>query len=248
MDLGKKAADYAAALATKFLAARQKAAILEPMLSRELGGIFDNSYGAHAFIALRQTLTLDLVRDAWAFSLDADTRSPSLQNIWAMIQKPAVRSRLRAKAITPYGTKDSLDEGDWTEEEKEIWRDLWSARDIETQGKSFDDAFTRVEADLPAILSSDRAKRISQARKKTIAHYDMRASEAGAELFPLSEIGLKMNDAAKFMDETEPFIWDVVLLATWGSYDAAGFENRSRLYAADFWARLQGKPPVTEVD
>jgi hypothetical protein len=107
---------------------------------------------------------------------------------------------------------------------------------------------TRVEADLPAILSSDRAKRISQARKKTIAHYDMRASEAGAELFPLSEIGLKMNDAAKFMDETEPFIWDVVLLATWGSYDAAGFENRSRLYAADFWARLQGKPPVTEVD
>jgi hypothetical protein len=165
-----------------------------------------------------------------------------------MIQKPAVRSQLRAKAITTYGTKDSLDEGDWTEEEKEIWRELWSAHDIETQGDTFDTTYDRVERGLPAILASDRAQRISKARKKTIAHYDMRASEAGAELFPLSEIGLKMNDAAKFMDETEPFIWDVAVLATWGSYDAAGFENRSRLYAADFWARLQGKPPVTEVD
>lgn len=246
MDATKKVADYAAALATKFLAARQKAAILQPMLGRDLAALFDNSYGAHAFIALRQTLTLDLVRDVWAFALDGDCRAPSVRNIWTMLQKQPTHDELRKKAATPYGSTDGLDEGDWTDEEKEIWRELWSARDTETQGSAYDATFQRLADGLPTLLSSERAGRISKARKKTIAHYDMRVSAAGAELYPLSEIGLKMNDATTFMDEIEPFIWDVVLLATWGSYDVASFENRSRIYAADFWARLQGKPPVKE--
>lgn len=45
----------------------------------------------------------------------------------------------------------------------------------------------------------------------------------------------------EFLAPIDPVAWDVVLVATWGSYDAEGFEEMHRQYADDFWARIQGK-------
>src|SRR5689334_9253966 len=92
---------FATVMANRFLSARQKLAIQEPLLDGEIPAVLDNSYGAHAHRALCMTLQLDLMRDIWAFTLDFDERSPSLRNTWRLIQDDQARSALRAVATAP---------------------------------------------------------------------------------------------------------------------------------------------------
>jgi len=74
----------------------------------------------------------------------------------------------------------------------------------------------------------------------------MRQTRDGPKPYALKDIGLTWGDPRKFMDELNPILWNLVLLAKWGSYDFEGFERLHRLYADDFWARIQGKAPVKE--
>ncbi|HEX3757046.1 MAG TPA: hypothetical protein VHV26_18400 [Rhizomicrobium sp.] len=244
----RKVSAYASAMVSKYLSARQKLAILEPLLGDDIARVFDNSYGAHAFKTLRLTLTLDLIRDIWAFTMDSGSRAPSLKNIWSLIETKELSAALRDTAIQPYDARDSLSEDEWTPEEIAHWRDLWSAKDKMNQGASFDRSFEKVSAVLPKFFASERATRVELARKKTIAHYDMKITKEGPKLHPLSEIGLKWDDPRLLLEELDPILWDVVLIATWGSYDREGYEYRNRLYAADFWARLQRKPPIYDIE
>ncbi len=98
------------------------------------------------------------------------------------------------------------------------------------------------------MLHSELTVALARARKKAIAHYDMVATKDGPKLHRLADIGLKWGDAKVFLNELDPIVWDLALLATWGSYAKDEFERIARLYAADFWARLRGKPPVDDVD
>jgi hypothetical protein len=242
-----KVGAYATAMVDRYLTARQKIAILEPLLSQGISKRFDNSYGAHAYRTLALTLNLDLIRDIWAFALDSDERAASLRNVWRQIENQELRAALRVRAAKPYKTETTFGEG-WSEEEKARWRAKWDADDVEKQGKAFDDAFTRATAAVPELIRSDLADKLDLARKKAVAHYDMKATKDGPKPYPLTDIGLKWNDPKHFLDRMNKVLWDVVLIATWGSYDVDGFEETSRLYAADFWARLQGKPPVNHID
>lgn len=243
-----KASAYATAMANRYLSARQKLAIMEPLVSDEMSKRFDKSYGAHAYRTLTLTLILDLLRDIWAFTLDSDERAPSLRNIWRLVENKELHAALRAIAATPRKGETTFSGDEWSEEEKAQWRARWDAEDIEKQEKAFDDAFKRASAGVPELINSELAGKLDTARKKAIAHYDMRATKDGPQLYPLVDIGLKWSDPKSFLNQLEKILWDVVLLATWGSYDVDGFERTSRLYAADFWARLQGKPPVDQID
>ncbi|HEY5336874.1 MAG TPA: hypothetical protein VIJ85_01615 [Rhizomicrobium sp.] len=218
------------------------------MLGDAIASRFENSYGAHAFISLRTTLILDLIRDIWAFVLDSDLRAPSLRNIWRLAEESEVLLALREDFSTPHNSRDGLEEEDWSEEEILHWRDQWVAEDIKTQSQSFDSAVSRVRANLPKMLTSERAQKFDRARKKIIAHYDMRLTKDGPKLHPLSEIGIKYDDPKLFLKEVGPIIWDVVLITTQGTYDLPGYDHRNRLYAADFWARIQGNASVTDID
>src|SRR5712675_1325206 len=161
---------------------------------------FNNSYGAHAYRALTLTLLLDLMRDIWAFTLDQDDRAPSLRNVWCLIENAELHTALRAVAATPYKTEATFS-GDWSEDEKASWRAKWDAEDVEKKGKAFDDAFKRATVAVPELIKSELAGKLDTARKKAIAHYDMKATKDGPKLFPLGEIGLKWGDAQAFLDQ-----------------------------------------------
>jgi AbiU2 len=242
-----KASAYATAMANLFLSARQKLAIMEPLLGEEISNRFNDSYGAHAYRALTLTLNLDLMRDIWAFTLDPNKHAPSLKNVWRLVENKELHAALRAVAATPYKGGATFSGDGWSEDEKAQWRARWDKEDIETRGRAFDKAFKRTSVALPELVASELAGKLDRARKKAIAHYDMMVTKDGPKLFPLADIGLKWGDPKAFLDQIDQVLWDVVLLATWGSYDVKGFEQRSRLYAADFWARLQGKPPVENI-
>lgn len=242
-----KVAALASALADRYLSARQKLAILSSFLAPEITKILDNSYGARAHDALALTLILDLVRDICAFALDRDRRTVSLAVMWHLIQADELRAALRVKAATP-SRKSVQWGGDATKEHRDALMAKWDAEEKAKREADFDAAFNRVENSLPPVLDSQTAKTLWEVRSKIIAHYEMRSGEKGLVLYPLEKSGLKWGTPREFMDQLDPIIWDVILLATWGSYDVEGFDQMHRLYAADFWARLQGKPPVNHID
>lgn len=242
-----KVGAYATAMADRYLSARQKLAIMEPFIGEDITKLFDKSYGAHAHDALALTLVLDLIRDICAFALDDDERAPSLVNIWRLMQAKDLHDALRNKAAQPLKANTHFGEG-IKEEEKAGLVEKWRAQDIEERGKAFDEAYAQVAKGVPNIADSDLAGKFLLARNRAIAHYEMRAGENGPELYKLADAGLTWGSPRQFMDQLDPVLWDTVLVATWGSYDERAFDRAARLYAADFWARLQGKPPVSHVD
>lgn len=241
----EKVKAYATALADKYLFARQKLAIMEPLLSEEITKLLGKSYAAHAHDALAVTLILDLVRDICAFTLDTDGRAASLVNIWRLVSHADVRSALRAVAAKP-DARNAIWAKGLTAQEKSAWLSGIEKEDIERNGAAFDEAFARAEKAIAEIVHLDLAETFKTVRDKALAHYEMRPGRDGYELFDLGKAGVKWGSPREFLDRLDRVVWDVVLIATWGSYDEEGFEKAHRLYAADFWARLQGKPPVRE--
>jgi len=239
----EKVKAYATVMADKYLFARQKLAILEPLTSEEITKLFDRSYGAHAHNALALTLILDIVRDICAFTLDKDERSASLVNIWRLLGDAHLRTALKDVATSHRGSHSVWSKG-LTPEERAAWKAEIEAEDAHGKSIAFDEAYARVERCVPDIAESEMAAIFKIARDKALAHYEMRAGRGGYELFDLGSIGLKWGSPREFLDRLDRVVWDVVLVATWGSYDEEGFEKSHRLFAADFWARLQGKPPI----
>lgn len=234
---------YASAMVDRYLSARQKLAIVEPFLADDMRKLFQNSYGAHAYVALSLTLVLDLIRDSCAFVLDTDERAPSLTNVWQLLQADDLRAALRSKIARPYAHGTIYGEG-FDNEEQAAWEAKMVQEDVERKANDFDDAYARAAEGVLRIADSELATKFKTARDKAIAHYEMRAGKDGPKLYRLDQIGLTWDAPRRFIEQLDPVLWDVVLVATWSSYDDRGFDEMHRLYAADFWARLQGRHPV----
>lgn len=209
---------YASTMADRYLEARFKLEILEPMKAPEFTALMDGTYGGHAYNMLSLTLLLDLVRECCAFVLDRHDRAPSLANIWAQISEEDLRKALREAA----GHK-AFDDRDRAE------------RQIE-----FDSVFDKLRTGIPRILDSEISDNFLKARNKGIAHYDMQGTKDGPKMFDLSAAKLTWGAPREFLDGAAESIWGAVLVATWGSYDIDGFNTTHKTYAEDFWARVRG--------
>lgn len=158
-----------------------------------------------------------------------------------------LRTALREVAGEPVIPPMTFGEG-FTHQQQVSFRKSLEIEHTETRSRDFDQAFSDAAIGVAKILESDLAQKISRARKKAIAHYDMRRGESGPELFKLSDAGLTWGSPRELLDMLRPVLLDVVRLAAGRIYDVEGYDRRDRLYAADFWARLHGKPPVDHVD
>jgi hypothetical protein len=242
-----KVAKYAIVMADRYLWARQKLAIMELLVSGDIAQKVDDSYGAHAYETLSLTLAMDLIRDAFALTLDSDDRAPSLANVWKLMSAEDLRTALRDVAGQPVIPPMTFGDGFTKQQQVCISKSL-EVENAETRCRDFDQAYSDAAIGVTQTLDSDLAKKISRARKKAIAHYDMRLGKSGPELFKLSDAGLTWGSSREFLDMLNPVLLDVVRLAAGRIYDVEGYDRRDRLYAADVWARLQGRAPVDHID
>lgn len=246
----EKIVAYAKAMADLYLSANQKLAILDPLLGKGFSEPLDSTHGAHAYNALTLSLLLDVVRDSHAFVLDRDSRAPSLENIWLIMNEAALKRALREVWSRPPAPGTFHDGGQvLSGERKRKAEDEYYVRERREREARFDGLWTEVEADLPKVLGSPLARRIRDARNKSVAHYEMRSAGGALKVFQPADAGLTWGDPSAFMDQVEPVLFNVVLLATNGSYDLTRFKAVHAEYARDFWDRLrssgekQGKNP-----
>jgi hypothetical protein len=206
----------------------------------------NNSHGANAYNALSLTLLLDLVRDLCVLGLDDDPRAPSLANIWQLLRSQELRDALRDKAARPH-RRESLHAENVPPGLLKSIQDRFQHEDVERQQRAFDEAYARAAANIETILASEIAKAFKTARDKVIAHYEMRGGKSGPALYDVRDTGLTWGSPREFINMIDRSIWDVVLLATWGSYDEEGFDEMHRRYAKDFWTRVQGIAPTDKI-
>jgi hypothetical protein len=242
----KKLEAYAKELPDLFFGCHQKLAVLDELIKPEINALVDDSYGAHAHNALCLTLLLDIVRDICAFALDGNDRATSLRNVLHMLSQPELRSAARDQYSLPYQTYIAPDPETSEIEREELIQRL-AREDREEKAAAFDRIYSSLEP-ASALIDSERATVFRTARNKTIAHYEMRAGPVGsATRFDLRDAGLMWGDPRAFLQDIEQPLVNAVLLSTGAYYPPGDFKYVNRLYAADFLARLTGKPPVTSV-
>jgi hypothetical protein len=224
-----KATGTARLLTLKYIVARQNREIMRGILADDVTDIFQNTYGAHALQALRYTLITDLVRECYAIALDNDPRSPSLCRVVSELGKYEVREILKAEYAAVKGPFAMLGES-----REEFNR--WSALVTEDRKRKFEVVYARLVQDWERFKEGDLAKRVATARNKAVAHYEVRDED---KRYVLARSGIKWEDPELFLDEISSMIWDAVLLCTNQSYAVALYEERSQLYAKDFWTRLR---------
>lgn len=226
------------------LDADHKLAILEGLGTEEVRGRFYNSYGADTHEVLCRTLLFDSIRDIWAFTLDRDTRAPSLMHLWAVLANPDLRNAFREQfddsaAFEWWGPEMSIEESDL------LMEPLRRQRRAEAFAY-FDAGFCQLEVSVPDLLQSDLARRMDKARKRVVAHYNMKKYANGHAMFDVGELGLRWDDTRRFLTQAEPIILDLAGYLARSSYDVREFKRVHRLRVDDFYSRLMGKGPIAE--
>jgi hypothetical protein len=238
-----KLAAYAAAMGYRWLDANQKVAIFSGLHSEELRHRLGRSHGAIAYDVLARTLLFDLIRDVWAFTLDDDTRAPSVADLWQKFGSVEVRSALREQF------DDSGTLKDWfpaAVPAAERARRMNAAR-LDRKAvayEAFDIAFRFLDREVPAALNSERAERISKTRNRAIARYNMRQTGGEYAVFDPSTTGLEWEDPARFLADIRPIVLELTGLVARAGFDIPEFERVHRHAADDSWSRLLGEGPV----
>ncbi len=227
MALVDKAKAYADAMVKCLWLADAKSAVGLGLAAYDLQERLAYSHGAAAYETLAKVLMGDLIRSTWAFTLDRDTRAPSVANLWAMLNSADLRAELRAQALASRQSTDgsSVVGTDPTHD--------------------FDAALRGLETAVPAFLECEAAQRIYNARNRGVAHYNMASSAAGdAELFDLASVGLRWKHPTEFLAQARPIVLKLAEFLTQTQYVAQDHEFLQQMRAADFWSRVMGKGPI----
>ena len=222
-----KAAAYAGAMVDCLWIAEAKAAVGLGLVAHDLRERLAYSHGAAAYETLSRGLLGDLIRTTWAFTLDRDTRAPSVANVWAMLSSADLRRELRERLVESRVTTGGR---------------VNVAADEHSE---LDGALPGLEIAVPAFLESEAAHRMHNARNRGVAHYNM-ISDANrdVELFDLASLDLRWKHPREFLAIAKPIVLSLAELLTQTQYAAQDYEFLHNLQAADFWSRIMGKGSI----
>lgn len=232
---------FAEAIAKLYVEADRKLAILEVMEECELAERLDGCAGLGGYYSLLTSLRCDLIRDIWAVLLDRDDRAPSIAHLCYEFDDLASYCALRLQyAETRFacwldtsGASGCAGAGATAHVP---CVDYWSASLAE-----FDDTVSGLRLRVQSLLASDRARRLSVARNRGIAHYNMvKGRDKEHALFDLSTLRLELSDSQLVLEQAEPSIIELTRLLGGPVFDVAALRRLNQVQAGDFWTRLLG--------
>ncbi len=226
---------YSRAMLRRYVAADRKLAMLKPIAyDQDLIARWDKSVGALGVTVLQETLFLDLVGDARAFTLDLDNRAASLRNVMQMLADDDLRAAVRDAFCAPPPKE-------WvgppmTEEMAQI-RQTLDRKAQQQKSADFDRRYAELVKGAGALVQHKLSNKIDRARHRLVGHFGMtkdRTDEEPRAVTP-QDVGLKWGDIEKFFEMAEPLIAETDLLVsntTWAMEQSKAIHER---VAKDFW-------------
>ena len=230
----RKVQAYSGTVASKFLYADRKYALLSPLMtSKEFISRYDDSLGAHGLKTLRISLYLDVIQDLSALTYDSNPRAACLSNLSCLLGRQELLNALRedfCRVDFENLHRSGMDE---------IVAAQMHAQFIEEQalerGQTFDDTVERIRIALENVLDSDLWSRIKKTRDKTISHFQMTAAGEDPRPVTLEDIGLTWGSIGEFMSMVEPIVFDVEMVVSGATYALEDFKKSHKQIGDDFW-------------
>lgn len=222
---------YAKTLIELYLQTHQKVEILESLGTTDLVDRLHHSYGANAFDALVNVLIEDIIRSTWAFALDQAEATPSMVNIWRLVNHAGVLPVLRER----FGASQSVDAVQGQEE----------LGNTKTRLRQFDEAVDRLRQCVPAVTTGPQANNFVRARHKGVAHHEMqRFAGASPQRFDLRSADINWEGLREFVESLTPVVRDLALIITGTDYRIAEVHEHHRINVLDFWMRIMGNGSI----
>ncbi len=218
---------YAKTLIDLYLQTHQKVELLESLGTTDLVDRLHDSYGANAFDALVNLLIEDIIRSTWAFALDRAEATPSVVNIWRLVNHVGVLPVLRERFVTaqssdPVRGKERFGEA-------------------ETRSQQFDDAVDRLRQTVPAVTVGPQPNKFVAARHKGIAHHEMqRFAKGSPKRFDLRSTEIGWDGLREYVESLAPVVSDLALIITGTEHRLAYMHEHHRINVMDFWMRIMG--------
>jgi len=223
---------YATTLIDLYLQTHQKVEILESLATTDLVERLRDSYGANAFDALVNVLIQDIIRSTWAFALDQAEATPSILNIWRLVNHAGVLPGLRERFVTAQSFDTAQAQGE--------------IGDAKARSEQFDEAVGRLGQLVPAVTASSQAKKFVKARHKGVAHHEMqRFAKGSPQRFELRSAEIGWDGFREYVEALTPVVKDLALIITGTDYRIAEVHEHHRINVLDFWMRIMGTGSIT---
>lgn len=229
----RKVRACARAVATKYLDADFKRALVEPAIYDRLNERYNAAGAGRAFDFLRITLYLDLIGDAVTFTCDQNPRAASLHNIMEILANEDTLAEIRQDYCKdppsvwcgPIPNKELLE-----------WIEKFKGEEEKQAEQKFFVEYTSLAEAVGALLATPLARRLRKARDKLIAHYELTAAGKEPKLVSTAELGLKWGDVEAYLDRAEPLVFGAELLVSSTDYALEAYKKGHREEAQRFWA------------
>ena len=216
---------YAKTLIDLYLQTHQKVEILESLGTTEIVDRLQQSYGANAFDALVNVLIEDIVRSTWALALDQADTTPSIVNVWRLLNHAGVLPALRERFVSLQSTNTVEGQG----------------LDIRTRSQLFDEAVGRLRHMVLAVTTGSQANNFIRARNKGVAHHEMqRFAGSSPQRFDLRSAEISWEGLGEYVRSLALVVRDLALIITGTDYRIADVHEHHRINVLDFWMRIMG--------
>lgn len=129
----------------------------------------------------------------------------------------------------------------------EVLRKRFSLNDGE-RALQFDTAVARLRDSVPTLLDSPRSAWLKEVRHRSIAHREMTVSTSGeSQSIDVHSFFIGRDDLRDYLMDAQPVVADLGLVAAATERNWPMARRVHRLFAADFWSRLQGRGPITDL-
>jgi len=213
-----------------FLGLRQKVALLFPMVRNEsLIVKYSRGAGAEGFLILRYTLFCSCAQDLVKLTTDTDKRTPSVENLFSILQDVQVRNELRER----YSAWCLPREAGHNEIETEL-----QAHEMARRGelaKKFDDLFRKVGDGWANFKVQPWLPGMQSLRDKHTAHLELRPTNHGYEPVGLEALNLKWGDVRDAVTRLEGLVLDLNVLSRQAGFMMDQATDQFDRAATAFW-------------
>lgn len=205
------------------------------MQSRKPKAVAHAGHALDAFVQLRaqysmmSPLLYSCVLEIAKLAMDADRRTPSLQNLDAFLDDAALVCELRESfavrgLVPPTGDSDVDETLQWSERVDEKKR--------RAEFETLVDGFRTKWA---SLRDSSTMTSCGTIRDKLLAHREVARADGGYTVLDVGTLGLKLGDVGKVIDEIEDLINRATLIFRATSYDFIGLQRQLGSASRAFW-------------
>lgn len=221
---------HASRLLDLFIEAKEKHALLSPMLTDAVSQLFGGGRRTRGFHMLRNTLGMACVLDLVKLTADTDDRTPSIKRLVAALEDEPLCSQLREK----FAALNLVPKSGYSQDILRILEES-ERRDEDSRRQQFDELVRDLCERWDRTAGSPTLAAFLALRNKYLAHNELHHDGDRYKPLDVAELGLRWSDITAFVSELKAQVDAISLIYRGASFAFDMLEEQVTGAATDFW-------------